>query len=121
MEQYIGHFITIIVFLVSGGIAWGMLKMQVSAIANAKQDHETRLRLVESGTAQWNQCMAAVADVTNQLRNIQSEMSAMRTELAHRDRADDRISDALSANSIVIGELAEKIVRVETLLERNGK
>ena len=120
VEQYIGHIITALVVIIPASHRVGVIKSQVQVNTKSRDDHEARLRLVETSRSSWESHVAEAGQVLDRLRNIEGDMREIRTDLTHRDRISERITDALEGNKMVLGELAEKIVRVETLMERNG-
>ena len=121
IEDYIGHIVTAVVVIVGGAIAWGMLKTQVAALNKDRDDHETRLRLAEHAQASWEAHIAESPQVLERLREIEVSVREIRAELTYRSSAAGQLDDTLKANTMVLGELSEKIVRIETLMERNGK
>ena len=121
LEDYLGHVITAALFLGTGAVAWGVLKTQVGALRKDRDDHEARLRLAEQAKASWEAHVAESPQVLERLRDIEVAVREIQSELAHRSAYGDRLDDAMKANTMVLGELSEKIVRIETLMERNGK
>ena len=120
MEAYIGHIITAAGMLVVGGIAWGVLRTQVSSTADKAKDHEDRLRDIERFKPTWDTHISDSKDVLERLRGVEGALREMQLSVVNQGKADDRLTDALAANNIVLGDMAEKLVRLETLLERNG-
>ena len=119
MEEYIGHALTIIGLVVAGGIAWGVLKTQVSAHGAQLKDQEPRLRAVELAKTAWEAHVAEAPNVLNRLGNIEKSISSIQTELSHRGDADQRIQDALEANRMVISELSDRISLMQGAMNAN--
>ena len=121
IEDYIGHIITAVVIIVGGGIAWATLKTQVATLRKDRDDHEERIRVTEHAKAAWEAHIAESPQVLERLRDIEVTVREIQADLTHRSTYDLRLDDTLKANTMVLGDLSQKIVRIETLMERNGK
>lgn len=121
IEDYIGHIVTAVVLIVGGATAWATLRTQVATLRKDRDDHEDRIRVTEHAKAAWEAHIAESPQVLERLRDIEVTVREIQADLTHRSTYDLRLDDTLKANTMVLGDLSQKIVRIETLMERNGK
>ena len=83
-------------------------------------DHEARIRENDTARAAFLVHLQDAPRILDRLGSIEMELTRLSAKLDHSEQGDSRIVDAMEATRMVLSELSERIIRMETKIERNG-
>ena len=124
MDSYVALAITACGLVVSGGIAWGVLKTTVTHLSTeqGKQQasldtQESRLRNVEMSQTSWLAHVKEAPNVLERLRGIERCITEIQVDLRNRGETVVKIQDVLEANRLVLSDIAQAIAVMQAVRE----
>ena len=115
MAEYVGHIITAIGLIVAGAVGFGILKTIVGRNREDTDDQEKRLRVLEAAKLQSDAHIQEASGVLDRLRGIEMHVAKLEAGLQERAKDDVQLMEIMTANRMVLGELATEIAVLKAL------
>ena len=115
MTEYIGHILTALGLIVTGAIAFGVLRAIVMRTKDDTDDQEKRLRVLEAAKLQSDAHIQEASGVLDRLRGIETTVAKIEASLLERAKDDVQLMEILQANRMVLGDLSTEIAVLKAL------